>query len=371
MAFKAARCPNCSGELSLDPSVKKGFCMHCGSEIIVEEAIKAMKLDGIASLGNLLQLAQESLDDGNYQDAYRLFDRCYELDPDNSDVLLGRSISKGYTLTVAELGEGEPFKIVAGVKRALEKASDSDKERIQKNAAEQLNNLATMFFSAAAHHYGQSQEYAALSGSEEVHIQTEVPFVSSTVASLYMLEYASQLRPKNKGILQNIINISSTFSSRKAHSKDIVSLDWSEGGVMQEYFTKIAPSAVKTGFNAAHYEPSIVHKRAAQRKADLEQSTEVEDSSGIRLVDAGKIEKPGSCYIATAVYGDYNASEVIILRQYRDNVLSKNTIGKLFIKYYYAVSPKFADRLCMESLGCKMTRFLLNIVVLILKYKHK
>ena len=57
MAFKAARWPSCSGELSLDSSVKKGFCMHCGSEIIVEEAIKAMKLDGVATIDNLLRLA--------------------------------------------------------------------------------------------------------------------------------------------------------------------------------------------------------------------------------------------------------------------------------------------------------------------------
>ncbi|PVX50114.1 double zinc ribbon protein [Balneicella halophila] len=48
------------------------------------------------------------------------------------------------------------------------------------------------------------------------------------------------------------------------------------------------------------------------------------------------------CFIATACFGDYNASEVIILRKYRDEILNQSTIGKLFIKSYYAVSPPIA-----------------------------
>ena len=53
----------------------------------------------------------------------------------------------------------------------------------------------------------------------------------------------------------------------------------------------------------------------------------------------------GGCYIATAVYGDYDAPEVIVLREYRDSVLSKNVIGRLLIKIYYTVSPPIAARL--------------------------
>ena len=48
------------------------------------------------------------------------------------------------------------------------------------------------------------------------------------------------------------------------------------------------------------------------------------------------------CFIATAVYGDYNAPEVIFFRYYRDSVLQKSMAGKLFIKIYYAISPYIA-----------------------------
>ncbi len=51
------------------------------------------------------------------------------------------------------------------------------------------------------------------------------------------------------------------------------------------------------------------------------------------------------CYIATAVYGSYEAPEVLILRRFRDNVLMKYKVGRIFIEVYYTYSPKAARRL--------------------------
>ena len=46
------------------------------------------------------------------------------------------------------------------------------------------------------------------------------------------------------------------------------------------------------------------------------------------------------CYIATLVYGDYGHPQVILLRKYRDQVLSQNWLGSVFIRFYYRYSPK-------------------------------
>ena len=51
----------------------------------------------------------------------------------------------------------------------------------------------------------------------------------------------------------------------------------------------------------------------------------------------------GYCFIATAVYEDYNHPKVMILRQFRDNYLLTNTSGKKFVDFYYKNSPKFSD----------------------------
>lgn len=67
--------------------------------------------------------------------------------------------------------------------------------------------------------------------------------------------------------------------------------------------------------------------------------------------------KKDGCFIATACYGNYDAPEVLILRQYRDQVLLKRTIGRVFIAAYYRVSPFFAsiiaksDRLKRIAIG--------------------
>jgi len=51
------------------------------------------------------------------------------------------------------------------------------------------------------------------------------------------------------------------------------------------------------------------------------------------------------CYIATACYGDFDAPEVLVFRQFKDEVLSKNLFGQILTKYYYKISPFIADKL--------------------------
>ena len=45
------------------------------------------------------------------------------------------------------------------------------------------------------------------------------------------------------------------------------------------------------------------------------------------------------CYIATCVYNSYDCPEVWTLRRFRDKKLASSVFGRLFIKWYYAVSP--------------------------------
>jgi hypothetical protein len=49
-------------------------------------------------------------------------------------------------------------------------------------------------------------------------------------------------------------------------------------------------------------------------------------------------EKKG-CYVATAVYGSYDCSQVWVLRRYRDRRLTASMPGRVFTKCYYTISP--------------------------------
>ena len=50
--------------------------------------------------------------------------------------------------------------------------------------------------------------------------------------------------------------------------------------------------------------------------------------------------KPRGCYVATCVYGSYDCPEVWVLRRYRDYTLDETWYGRIFVKVYYAISPK-------------------------------
>lgn len=52
----------------------------------------------------------------------------------------------------------------------------------------------------------------------------------------------------------------------------------------------------------------------------------------------------GGCYIATSVYGDYDAPQVLVLRRFRDDVLLKRHIGRLLVSMYYLWSPGLVRR---------------------------
>ncbi len=80
--------------------------------------------------------------------------------------------------------------------------------------------------------------------------------------------------------------------------------------------------------------------------------------------------KNEGCYIATAVYGSYEAPEVIILRQFRDNILKKTYLGRWFIKTYYYLSPPVSEKLKNAKFINKFIRSLLNKWIKHLRKKH-
>ena len=50
--------------------------------------------------------------------------------------------------------------------------------------------------------------------------------------------------------------------------------------------------------------------------------------------------RSGGCYIATMAYGEYDHPQVLELRKFRDEILERSLIGRLFIRIYYRFSPR-------------------------------
>jgi hypothetical protein len=76
-----------------------------------------------------------------------------------------------------------------------------------------------------------------------------------------------------------------------------------------------------------------------------------------------KYNIPGEgCFIATVVYGDINAPEVIILRKFRDEKLKRTQAGRFFIRTYYKFGPYAARFLSRHARIKRMMKKALNFV---------
>jgi hypothetical protein len=67
----------------------------------------------------------------------------------------------------------------------------------------------------------------------------------------------------------------------------------------------------------------------------------------------------GGCFIATAAFGSPMAPEVALLRAFRDSCLLTNSPGRLFVEFYYWISPPIADFISGDESLRQITRIIL------------
>lgn len=76
----------------------------------------------------------------------------------------------------------------------------------------------------------------------------------------------------------------------------------------------------------------------------------------------------GGCFIATAAYGSYLDPHVMVLRNFRDNVLLQSELGTAFVKFYYKHSPPIADFIAQHDTLRMLMRLALTPLIFAVKY---
>lgn len=148
MAFVAARCPQCGGELQLDKSKETGFCMHCGSKIFVSDAIRAVKIDNSHLVERWMTLGCSAADAGNHEEAYQYFTKVVEVAPDNWEAFFYKGRAAAWQSTVARPRISELFE---GIKQAINILEIGDFSEDEKTNAYNLF-AATIFSVTDAFH---------------------------------------------------------------------------------------------------------------------------------------------------------------------------------------------------------------------------
>jgi hypothetical protein len=73
------------------------------------------------------------------------------------------------------------------------------------------------------------------------------------------------------------------------------------------------------------------------------------------------------CFIATAAFGSPMAPEVALLRAFRDTWLLTNAPGRIFVDFYYRVSPPIADFISRDENRKQITRMALAPLIFCVK----
>ena len=291
----------CGADLRLPEDKKILKCMYCGKDIIVHEAIE--KAVG-PTIENFLTIARCARDSGNNKEAYDYFTKVLELNPAHYEAWLGKGESAGWLSTLADCRLPE---VITGVENAVRFCPQDQKEEIKAKGADIINKVAAAFFLLSSNHMF---EYGRL-GDEANN------YYSRCQAIINAMELAHSYAPMNKEIIDNIIHVC------RAQIE----------GVNYKVFTEYGEGAQISRITP-EYESKLTSKMneyVAKRRAL--------DST----YQPPTIKKKSGCFVVTATMGSDNHPYVLLLRDFRDQWLSKRSIGRIFIDRYYKYSPHLAD----------------------------
>ena len=83
--------------------------------------------------------------------------------------------------------------------------------------------------------------------------------------------------------------------------------------------------------------------RTIREDPDQPQDADEEDQRDAETASAG------GCFVATAAYGSWSHPDVVALRRFRDEVLTRHAAGRAFIRAYRIVGPKLARLVSAEA----------------------
>ncbi len=82
MAIIAMKCPECHGDIELDDTRDFGFCVYCGTKIMVERNNKLI-IDNSENIEKWLRMAENALESGFSEEAYKYSIKVTDIDPEN------------------------------------------------------------------------------------------------------------------------------------------------------------------------------------------------------------------------------------------------------------------------------------------------
>ena len=301
MELIKVKCTNCGESIQLDSDREEGFCSYCGNKVKIKEAISKVKIDNTEELSNLYQIARRAKEQDNSQNAANFYEMIIIKDPNSWEANFYVVYYKAMQCKIAEIWSAAKS-VNNNIKMVFTLIKDHVNEDYDRAIAInevcfKLDSIATMLYNAAKSHY-DGIDYSIKTKFVQQYVDnvaeaTQIQYtLGDTLVKIFGDKYGKQAA----------IAWTSAIKMHSGYIKQLIEKE-NNKNIINKYVEKIKK------YNPDFKAPYI-------------------DTSG--------------CYIATAVYGSYDAPQVMILRSYRDEVLTKSILGRAFIIIYYKLSPRVA-----------------------------
>jgi ribosomal protein L7/L12/DNA-directed RNA polymerase subunit RPC12/RpoP len=331
MALVPLKCPKCGSSINLDDQQETGTCDHCGSQFAFQEAARKY----------MVELAGKITPDGKSTGGPVVFSTTTTTtingktttvngqDTNLNDVMsqfFGTSSGIPTLSTEPISGYELPEKIVIAIRLLV-----ADDQKIK----------AIKLF----------REYT----------NTGLKEAKDVIDRLDATPYAVDPAAQKSG--------SASFRETAASTKDSTTIPGYtlDPKVVDEILSCLAKNQKIAAIKVLREAADTGLKEAKDAIDSLDARQPQRNSSTAGSAPKGRTDDPSlkvsKCYIATAVYGSYEAPEVRVLRRFRDEVLTKSMAGRAFIRSYYAVSPPVARRLENAGRINRLVRRMLDKIV--------
>lgn len=286
-------------------------CQSCSTKYSIEEARKIMiddkvettsvvKIDISSELANLYEVARRAKNSNNYENALRYYDMILVKDPSSWEANFYVVFFKAMSCKIAEI-QSAAISVSNCIRSTFNLVkngiiNDGEQQDIVNELHMRVSLISEMLYNSAKNFYNN------------INIQ---------IRNNYTQEYIYNVSSCTD-IMYNFGNyLTEIFGSTYAI---ISSESWKQGIKMHNGYINLLKDKELNKKIIIQYTEKIKQHDATYQPPTINTSS-------------------GACYIATSIYGSYDCPEVWILRRFRDNRLSKNWHGRLFIKTYYKFSP--------------------------------
>jgi hypothetical protein len=294
-------------------------CEFCQTKYTPEQAKKLLvegvvKIDKSDDAKKYLAMAEHSLESDNVEEAYFYANKILEVNHEDSQGWLLKGVAAGSLSTLKSPRINEMLKAFQlSLKHSNEDTRKGLRGKLVENSMRLSEGLACVIIETVREMSRCADPYNVYSWDGELWRLCLLAQEESKAGLSFVVENAEGKEQKIQA-LDGIVVL---------------------GNEMLEGLSNMPDERGPIGASMNQERKSLREYLESQKNEALEAAKKIDPEV--------KIQDGSSCFIATATMGSGHSKPVIILRHFRDQILTESRNGRAFVKWYYTYGPYLAS----------------------------